>query len=124
MSDATPVLLIDDEKHIRLAGQQLLELAGFAVQGLDNATAALTLIDASWPGVVVCDIKMPGLDGLAFLAQALALDPDLPVILLTGEADIPMAVRAMSAGAYDFLEKPCAPQDLVAVIEQIGRATV
>jgi len=120
MSDKTPVLLIDDEKHIRLAGQQLLELAGFAVQGLDSAAAALDLIDASWPGVVVSDIKMPGMDGLDFLGRALALDSDLPVILITGHGDVSMAVQAMRDGAYDFIEKPFAAERLVESVRRAG----
>ncbi len=59
---------------------------------------------------------MPGRDGFALLEHAQKIDPDLPVILLTGEGDIPMAVKGMNAGAFDFLEKPCAPQDLLAVV--------
>lgn len=69
--------------------------------------------------MILSDIRMPGRDGFHLLDFAHAADPELPVILLTGEGDIPMAVRAMAAGAFDFLEKPCAPSDLVAVI---GRA--
>ncbi len=69
-------------------------------------------------GVIVTDIRMPGRDGFYLLDHAQALDPDLPVILLTGEGDVPMAVKGMGAGAFDFLEKPCAPQDLLAVVEK------
>ncbi|MEJ2020362.1 MAG: response regulator, partial [Maritimibacter sp.] len=69
-------------------------------------------------GIVVSDIRMPGKDGFHLLDYAHSVDPDLPVILLTGEGDIPTAVRGMAAGAFDFLEKPCAPADLVAVVER------
>ena len=61
---------------------------------------------------------MPGRDGFHLLDYARSVDPDLPVILLTGEGDIPMAVKAMGEGAFDFLEKPCAPADLLAVLER------
>lgn len=112
------VLLIDDDRDIREALGQTLDLADM------NPTVAGSFVEAkdhltpTFDGVVITDIRMPGRDGFYLLDYVRDIDPELPVVLLTGEADIPMAVRAMSAGAYDFLEKPCAPQDLVAVIER------
>ncbi len=64
---------------------------------------------------------MPGKDGFALLEHAQKIDPELPVILLTGEGDIPMAVRGISAGAFGFLEKPCAPKDFLAIVEKALR---
>jgi two-component system C4-dicarboxylate transport response regulator DctD len=113
-----PVIFIDDERHIRIASQQTLELAGFQVQSFDNAAAALPLLSREWPGVVVCDIKMPRMDGLAFMEQALAVDRDLPVILVTGHGDISMAVNAMRDGAYDFIEKPFPAETLIEVVRR------
>ncbi|MEH6650277.1 MAG: sigma-54 dependent transcriptional regulator [Motiliproteus sp.] len=107
------VILIDDEKHIRSAGSQTLELAGYQVIALDKADTALTHIDHDWPGVIVTDINMPGMDGLELMAQVRTIDPDLPVILITGHGDISMAVNAIRDGAYDFIEKPF-PADLLA----------
>ena len=107
-----PIILIDDEKHIRTAGSQTLELAGYDVTALESAEKALSLLDEDWPGVVISDINMPGTDGLSFMNQALAKVPDLPVILITGHGDISMAVNAMRDGAYDFIEKPF-PADLL-----------
>ncbi len=113
MSDQSkPIILIDDEKHIRTARSQTLELAGYDVTALDSAEKALNLLHEDWPGVVVSDINMPGTDGLSFMNQALTLVPDLPVILITGHGDISMAVNAMRDGAYDFIEKPF-PADLL-----------
>ncbi|WP_421868526.1 sigma-54-dependent transcriptional regulator [Motiliproteus sp.] len=119
MSATMPsVLLIDDEKHIRSASSQTLELAGYEVQALDSAEAALTLIDDHWSGVIVTDINMPGMDGLELMAKARAIDPDLPVILITGHGDISMAVNAIRDGAYDFIEKPFPADLLVDVVKR------
>ncbi|AYF89592.1 sigma-54 dependent transcriptional regulator [Pseudomonas sp. JS3066] len=102
----TQVLLIDDDPHLRQALSQTLDLAGLKVQTLGDAQGVAEKIDKDWPGVVVTDIRMPGIDGLELLKQLRERDPDLPVLLITGHGDVPLAVQAMRAGAYDFLEKP------------------
>ncbi len=112
------VLLVDDDRDIREALGQTLELADLAPTVAGSFVEAKDHLDPSFDGVVVSDIRMPGRDGFYLLDFVRETDPEMPVILLTGEADIPMAVRAMSAGAYDFLEKPCAPRDFIAVIER------
>ncbi|WP_174718536.1 sigma-54-dependent transcriptional regulator [Azospirillum humicireducens] len=104
--NAGSVLFVDDERAVRLAGQQALELAGFAVTACDGAERALRHLGRDWPGCLVTDVRMPQMDGLALLARVREIDPDLPVILITGHGDVPMAVEAMRNGAYDFLEKP------------------
>mgnify|MGYP001827582341 FL=1 len=114
-----PVMLIDDEEHIRVAASQALDLAGYQVQVFERAETALDALDTQWPGPVISDIRMPGIDGMQFLQRARAIDPDLPVILITGHGDVSMAVEAMRAGAYDFIEKPFAVEDLV---DTVGRA--
>ena len=106
-------MLVDDEAHIRVAASQALELAGLKVTALETAEQALQHIDATWPGAVISDIRMPGVDGMTFLQRARSIDADLPVILITGHGDVSMAVGAMRAGAYDFIEKPFAVDDLV-----------
>ncbi|MDX1594652.1 MAG: sigma-54 dependent transcriptional regulator [Gammaproteobacteria bacterium] len=118
MSGTGPVFLVDDEKHIRVAGAQMLELAGYDVRAFQSPTQVLPLLDPDWSGVVISDIKMPDMDGLEFLTRALEVDPDLPVILVTGHGDINMAVNAIRDGAYDFLEKPFASEHLSDVVRR------
>ncbi|THD82980.1 sigma-54-dependent Fis family transcriptional regulator [Aliigemmobacter aestuarii] len=115
------VLLVDDDRDVRLALGQTLELSGFQPTLAGSYVEAKDHIGTEFPGVVITDIRMPGKDGFALLALAQETDPDLPVILLTGEGDIPMAVRAMAAGAFDFLEKPCDPDDLTTVVDKALR---
>ncbi|MBR9840641.1 MAG: sigma-54-dependent Fis family transcriptional regulator [Rhodobacteraceae bacterium] len=115
------VLLVDDDAAVREALGQTLELAEFDAVTAGSFVEAKDLIGPRFEGVIVSDIRMPGRDGFHLLDYAHEQDSELPVILLTGEGDIPMAVRAMSAGAFDFLEKPCAPQDLISVIERALR---
>ena len=110
------VLLVDDDPAIREALGQTLELAGLEPVLAGSFLAAKDHLTASFDGVVVTDIRMPGRDGFHLLDHARQVDADLPVILLTGEGDIPMAVKAMSGGAYDFLEKPCGPKPFLAVV--------
>jgi two-component system C4-dicarboxylate transport response regulator DctD len=114
----TPVLLVDDDAAVREALVQTLELAEYAPIAAGSFVAAKDHIQRSFEGVILSDIRMPGRDGFHLLAHARAVDEDLPVVLLTGEGDIPMAVRAMEQGAFDFLEKPCAPSDLLAVLSR------
>ncbi|HBQ35453.1 MAG TPA: sigma-54-dependent Fis family transcriptional regulator [Rhodobacteraceae bacterium] len=110
------VLLVDDDASVREALGQTLELAEYEPTLAASFVEAKDHINADFNGVVISDIRMPGKDGFALLEYAQGVDADLPVLLLTGEGDIPMAVRGISAGAFDFLEKPCAPQDLLAVV--------
>ncbi|MFT7596765.1 MAG: two-component system C4-dicarboxylate transport response regulator DctD, partial [Paracoccaceae bacterium] len=111
-----PVLLVDDDAAVRDALAQTLDLAGMQAIPAASFVAAKDHITWDFPGVILSDIRMPGRDGFHLLTYAREVDADLPVVLLTGEGDIPMAVSAMEQGAFDFLEKPCAPADLVAVL--------
>ncbi|WP_424986148.1 sigma-54-dependent transcriptional regulator [Microbulbifer sp. S227A] len=119
MSGVRRVLLVDDDAAVREALAQTLDLADLDVTTAGSFVAAKDHILRDFPGVILSDIRMPGRDGFHLLSYAREMDADLPVVLLTGEGDIPMAVSAMEQGAFDFLEKPCAPADLVAVL---GRA--
>ena len=107
------VVLIDDDPHLRQALSQTLDLAGLKVLALADAQGLSARIERDWPGVVVSDIRMPGIDGLQLLEQLHARDSELPVLLITGHGDVPLAVQAMRAGAYDFLEKPFASDALL-----------
>ena len=113
------VLLIDDDPHLRQALSQTLDLAGFRVETLADAKGLAARLSRDWPGVVVSDIRMPGIDGLQLLQQLHDQDPDLPVLLITGHGDVPLAVQAMRSGAYDFLEKPFPSE---ALIDSVRRA--
>ena len=112
------VMVVDDEASIRDAVEQWLGLSGFAVQCFARAQACLEQLPRNFPGVILSDVRMPGMSGLELLEQVRALDPDLPLILLTGHGDVPMAVEAMRDGAYDFLEKPFSPETLLASLRR------
>lgn len=115
-----PIIFIDDDKSIRLSLGQTLELENYNVQTFDNARAALGELSSQYPGVVISDINMPGMDGISFLEHALRIDDELVVIMLTGHGDITTAVDAMRLGAYDFIEKPFSTEQLLDVIKRAG----
>ena len=112
------ILFVDDEEHLRLAAAQTLELADLPVTCLSDGEAALALISRNFPGILVTDIRMPRIDGLELMRRALEIDPEFPVILVTGHGDVEMAVQSMRDGAYDFLEKPYAPGRMVETIRR------
>ncbi|MGR3372604.1 MAG: sigma-54-dependent transcriptional regulator [Pseudooceanicola nanhaiensis] len=112
------VLLVDDDAAVREALGQTLELADLTPQRAGSFIEAKDHIAPGFEGVILSDIRMPGRDGFHLLSYTQEVDPELPVILLTGEGDIPMAVEAMKQGAFGFLEKPCASADLMPVIER------
>ncbi len=111
------VAIVDDEKDMRLSITQWLSLSGYEPESFSSAEDALARINSNYPGVVVSDIKMPGMDGMQFLRKLINLDGGLPVILITGHGDVPMAVEAMRLGAFNFLEKPFEPEDLTQLIK-------
>jgi len=111
-------ILIEDEQAVRLATAQTLELGGFLVHACSSAEQAQPWLQPGFAGVVVTDVRLPGQSGLDLLAQIVALDPDLPVILMTGHGDVSMAVEAMRAGAYDFIEKPFAAERLMDTVRR------
>ncbi|MBA1198466.1 sigma-54-dependent Fis family transcriptional regulator [Pseudomonas plecoglossicida] len=115
----TQVILVDDDPHLRQALGQTLDLAGLKVVTLADAQGLAERIEPDWPGVVVSDIRMPGIDGLQLLEHLRGRDQELPVLLITGHGDVPLAVQAMRAGAYDFLEKPFASD---ALLDSVRRA--
>jgi two-component system C4-dicarboxylate transport response regulator DctD len=112
------VLVVDDDRPVREALGQTLELADYQVRMAGSCIEAKDHISPDFKGLILSDIRMPGRDGFHLLDYAKTVDDELPVLLLTGEGDIPMAVRAMGRGAFDFLEKPCAPDALTSVLER------
>jgi len=115
MFDGYKVALIDDDSAVRRSLAQTLELAGFEVTALASAEEGLATLGAGFLGIVVTDVRLPNMDGMALMKRALQIDRAIPVILITAHGDVHLAVEAMRAGAYDFLEKPFAPERLVEV---------
>ena len=106
------VILVDDEPDVLRAQGQGLMLAGFKVSLFEQAASALDTIDGSFEGVVITDLRMSGMDGLELFRHIQDIDADIPVILMSGHADVPTAVSAVQHGAYDFLSKPFMPDVL------------
>lgn len=107
------ILFVDDEEDLRLAASQTLDLADLPVAPFAEAEAALAEVSRNFPGVLITDIRMAGMDGLTLMKRTLEIDPEFPVILVTGHGDVDLAVQSMRDGAYDFLEKPYDPVRLV-----------
>ncbi|TDX88290.1 two-component system C4-dicarboxylate transport response regulator DctD [Neorhizobium sp. R1-B] len=118
MSDPLSIFLIDDDRDLLRATRQTLELAGFKVSAFSVASEALSALEGDLIGAVVSDIRMPHIDGLQLFRRVQEEDEDLPVILITGHGDIPMAVKAMQDGAYDFITKPFATERLVQAVKR------
>ena len=115
MFDGYKVALIDDDSAVRRSLTQTLELAGFEVSASGSAEEGLATLEPGFLGIVVTDVRLPNMDGMALMKHALQIDRSIPVILITAHGDVHLAVEAMRAGAYDFLEKPFAPERLVEV---------
>ena len=122
MARAMKVAIVDDEADMRQSISQWLALSGFDTETFPSAEEALKAIGSEFPGVVVSDIKMPGMDGMTFLKRLMGMDSGLPVILITGHGDVPMAVEAMRVGAYDFLEKPFNPDRMTELAKRATQA--
>ncbi len=115
---ALKVLIIEDDPDVRLGCEQALQLEGIPTLGAESAEAARPLIGPDFRGVVVSDIRLPRMDGMTFLREIASIDPELPVVLITGHGDVSMAVQAMKDGAHDFIQKPFAPDHLVEVVRR------
>ncbi len=122
MSKAMKIAIIDDEKDMRQSISQWLALSGFDTETYSSAEEALKGLGNDFPGIVVSDIKMPGMDGMQFLRKLKGVDSSLPVIMITGHGDVPMAVEAMRMGAFDFLEKPFNPDRMTELAKKATQA--
>lgn len=107
------IYLIDDEEDIRDSTEQSLMLAGYTVETFSAAKPALAKITPEFNGAIISDICMPVMGGMALMREVLKIDRDLPVILISGHADVALAVQAIREGGYDLLEKPFAVAELV-----------
>ena len=115
---ALTVLIVEDDFHMQLGCVQALQLAGLSVEAVDSAEDAIPLITPGYAGVVITDMRLPRADGLSLVRHCHALDPDLPVIMITGHGDVTLAVEAMRSGAYDFIPKPFSPEILIEVVRR------
>ena len=122
MTKALKIAIVDDEKDMRLSISQWLALSGYDTESFASAKEALSTIDSEYAGIVISDIKMPDMDGMQFLRKLMAQDSTLPVIMITGHGDVPMAVEAMRMGAFDFLEKPFNPDRMSELAQRASKA--
>jgi DNA-binding NtrC family response regulator len=122
MTKAMKIAIVDDEKDMRQSISQWLALSGFDTETFASAEDALKGLSPDYPGIVVSDIKMPGMDGMQFLKKLKGVDSTLPVIMITGHGDVPMAVEAMRIVAYDFLEKPFNPDKMTELAKKATQA--
>jgi len=100
------ILIIDDEKAIRNTLREILEYEGYQVEEAGNGEEGIQRIEAEDFDVVLCDVKMPKMDGMAVLSKVKEIDEDLPVVMISGHGNVEMAVEATKKGAYDFIVKP------------------
>jgi two-component system C4-dicarboxylate transport response regulator DctD len=119
MNKTLKVLIVEDDPNVRLGCEQAMQLADIAVECVASAEEAKRRIAAEAPGVVITDMRLPGMDGLEFLRWIHERDAALPVIMITGHGDVTLAVEVMRSGAYDFIPKPFSSELLV---EVVGRA--
>ena len=100
------VIVVDDDADVRDSLEALLQSAGFKARLFDSASALLSNFRQEEAGCIIADMRMPDMDGLTLQAKLTEQKSTLPVIIITGHGDVPLAVRAMKAGALDFIEKP------------------
>jgi two-component system response regulator FixJ len=113
MSREITVFVVDDDKEVRDALQLLMESVGLQVETFGSAQEYLDQFDGERPGCLVLDIRMPGMSGLELQARLAAESVHPPIVIITGHGDVPMAVRAVQAGAVDFVQKPFNDQSLL-----------
>ncbi len=118
MTSNLTVFLVEDDKDLQLGCVQALQLADIAVRAFDSVEAVQPHLCPGLAGVIVTDMRLPGAHGLALVEEAHDIDPDLPVIMVTGHGDVTLAVQAMRSGAYDFIPKPFSPEQLVEVVQR------
>lgn len=122
MAQGMKIAIVDDEQDMRQSISQWLALSGYDTETFASAEDALKKLSPDYPGIVISDIKMPGMDGMQFLKKLMGSDSALPVIMITGHGDVPMAVEAMRVGAFDFLEKPFNPDQMTQLAKKATNA--
>src|SRR2546426_2499272 len=115
------VFVVDDDASVREALGGLLRSAGFAVETFASAQEFLACPPPDLPGCLVLDVGLPDLSGLALQQRMADMNTEIPIVFITGQGDVPTSVRAMKAGAVEFLTKPFGERDLLDAIRQAGR---
>lgn len=111
-------LLIDDDDTLRAMLRQAFELEELDVEVLSDPQQALSLLSPAFAGALVTDVRMPGMDGMELFRRTRAIDPEIPVIVMTGHADIPMVIDALKQGVFDFIPKPFSTDHLIASVRR------
>jgi len=125
MSEEAPIVfVVEDEKLVRRALERLIRAAGFEVRSFPSARDFLGAERPDAPACLVLDVRLPDLSGMDLQHELNTAEGDLPIVFVTGHGDIPMTVRAMKAGAVEFLTKPFRDQDLLGAIEQGIRLSI
>ncbi len=116
--DIMPVLIVDDEQAVRDGFERILTRAGLQVLKASCGADALEILEKATVPIVLLDLKMPGMDGMEVLGHIRTLDAGILVIIITGHGTIPIAIKAMKQGAYDFISKPFEPEHLLIIINR------
>lgn len=116
--NASTIYVVDDDEAVRESLAALLEAQGYEVRGFPSAEDFLRIYRPGMRGCVLVDMRMPGMDGLTMLQQLAGSGSKLPVVVVTGHGDVPLAVKAMKAGAVDFLQKPYANDTMLGVVRR------
>jgi FixJ family two-component response regulator len=116
---SSTVFIVDDDEAVRDSLRWLLEANNYRVRAFSSAESFLEEYDPSQIGVLIADVRMPGMSGLELQEQLLAINAPLPIVFITGHGDVPMAVSTMKKGAIDFLEKPFNEADLREIVARM-----
>jgi len=118
-SNKKPLLIVDDEPNIRLTLSQTLEVAGFDIDSAASGEEALAKLEGKPYGLILLDLRMPGMDGMAVLRRVHETWPEIKVIIITAHGTIESAVEAMKLGAVDFIQKPFAPKEIRELVTKV-----
>lgn len=118
MTSDRNVFIVDDDESVRDSLQALLDASGYTTDAYESGVAFLDVAKGLAKGCVLLDVRMPKMDGLEVQVRLRGIRPDIPVVIITGHGDVPMAVKAMKAGAIDFVEKPFTESTLLESIER------
>lgn len=118
LNNNNQVIIIDDEAIVRDAMLQTLQIEGYEAQAFEDPKIAIAQCSMSWPGVIICDVRMDIMDGLDVLKQILDIDYEIPVIMFSGHSDVAVAIQAIRMGAYDYLEKTNDPEQHINTVQR------